>query len=195
MIELPQVTLIAYGSEKYRESQQKAIDYSCKDIKFGAVKNVIKECDGIDEWNKNIIYDLTNHVDTDFCLLIHPDGYIIHPECWRDEWLQYDYIGSPWPLPTDDFSYRDKSGTIQRVGNSVSLRSKRLIDLAPKFNLPWQSFHGFTNEDGFICVNNRHIYEEHGMKFAPLDVAIRFGKEHIIPENIDVNKTFVFHTP
>lgn len=193
MLKLPQVTLICVTS-KDLEGHKKALEKSCEGIEFGAVKLVWNEnIKSIDDWNYSIIYYLHTHVDTEFCILIHADGYIINPELWNPDWLNYDYIGAPFPLPKDAFSYRDTNGTIQRVGNSVSLRSKRLIGLAPKLGLKWQSWHGYWNEDGFISVNNRHIYEEHGMKFAPLEVAVHFSKEHEIPENKGL-KTFAFHS-
>ena len=192
-LQLPQVTLCCLGSEAYRETQQKALDYSSQFIEFGAVKNIIHECKGIDAWNRAIVFDLGGYIDTPFALLIHPDGYVVHPESWNDDWLQYDYIGAPWELPTDSFSYRDKYGKIQRVGNSVSLRSKNLMDLPKKLEMPWKAFHGFTNEDGYICVNMRHLFEEFGCKFAPIEVAKYFSRERDIPENEDVDKPFAFH--
>jgi hypothetical protein len=50
-------------------------------------------------------------------------------------------------LPSDDFSYRDIHGNIVSVGNSVSLRSKRLLELPIQLKLPWEPYHGFYNED------------------------------------------------
>ena len=191
MIKLPQVTLIAYGSRKYEKSQQEALDKSCQEIKFGAVKNIIDDnCINIDEWNKAIIYQLPKHIQTQFCMLIHPDGYIINPELWTNRWLRYDYIGAPWPLPKDNYSYRDEAGELVRVGNSVSLRSKKLLDLIAQRE--WKSYYGNTNEDGFICCHNRKWLESKGCKFAPLSVAKYFSKEHEIPENKGL-LTFAFH--
>ena len=192
MLELPQVTLVALTG-KDKEAHQRALDHSQLGIKFGAVKLVTNYlCNSIDEWNYHIVYDLGKHVDTPYALLIHANGFVVNPDEWRDEWLQYDYIGSPWPLPTDDFSYRDINGTIQRVGNSVSLRSKKLLDLPRKLNMEWKPFHGYTNEDGYICVNMRHVFEEHGCTFAPLEVAAKFGRENELPEHEGV-EPFVFH--
>ena len=191
-IKLPNVTLCAFGSEKYKESQQKALDYSSKNIEFGAVKNIIVATNTIDEWNKAVVFDLGDHIDTDFALLIHPDGGVGEPELWRDEWLNYDYIGSPFPLPTDNFSHRDIHGKIQRVGNSVSLRSKKLLQLPKKIGMEWKPFHEFYNEDGYICVNMRHVFEENGCKFAPFEAALYFGRENPLPENKGL-KTFVYH--
>jgi hypothetical protein len=193
MLRLPQVTLICLTNSKL-EAHQKALENSCQGIQFGAVKLIHRpDIDTIDKWNKAIVYELGDYVDTDYAILIHADGYIINPELWNDEWLKYDYIGAPFPLPQDDFSYRDINGVIQRVGNSVSLRSKKLLDLPKKLGMEWRSWHGFYNEDGYISVNMRHVFEEHGCKYAPLEVAVHFSKEHEIPENVGL-KTFAFHS-
>lgn len=191
-IKLPQVTLICLTNKDF-EGHKKAIDKSCEGIEFGAVKLIWDEkCNSIDEWNRKIIYELWRYVDTDYAILIHADGYVIHPELWKDEWLEYDYIGAPWPLPKDSYSYKDDKGNLQRVGNSVSLRSKRMLMLPTLLGFEWKSFHGNTNEDGFLCCHHRSELEENGMKFAPLEVAVNFSKEHEIPENKDV-ETFAFH--
>ena len=97
------------------------------------------------------------------------------------------------PLPSDDFSYRDVNGDIVRVGNSVSLRSKRLMELPSKLNMEWKSYYGNTHEDGFITCHNRHLFEAEGMTFAPIEVAKWFSRELEIPENVDVDKPFCFH--
>ncbi|MFA6524256.1 MAG: DUF5672 family protein [Candidatus Paceibacterota bacterium] len=191
-LKLPNVTLCCIGSEKYTNQQQRALDYSSKNIEFGAIKNIILSTNTIDEWNKAVVFDLGDYIETDFALLIHPDGGIGEPQLWRDEWLNYDFIGSPFPLPTDNFSYKDINGKIQRVGNSVSLRSKKLLQLPKKIGMEWKPFHGFYNEDGYICVNMRHIFEKNGCKFAPFEEALRFGKEMPLPENKGL-KTFVYH--
>jgi hypothetical protein len=110
---------------------------------------------------------------------------------WKDFWLKYDYIGAPWPLPTDDYSYRSESGKIQRVGNGVSLRSKKLMDLIA--TKPWREYFGNTHEDGFICCHNREWLESMGCKFASLEAAKDFSKEWTIPENEGL-ETFMFHS-
>ncbi len=207
MLNLSNVTLIAVTSVKIPQTI-KALEYSCRNINFGKVKLVsdtipenlppiisfefIEKMNNIDEWNYSIIYKLGKYIDTEYAMLIHDDGFIINPQSWKEEFLEYDYIGAPWPLPNDDFSFRDINGDIIRVGNSVSLRSKKLIDLPADLNLEWKSFHGYYNEDGFICVNYRHVYLNHGMKFANIDVAKYFSHETPIPE-IDGITPFAFH--
>lgn len=194
MIKLPQVTLVAMTGLNYQEKEHKeALAKSSLGIEFGDIKLIqLEKIKNINDWNKAIIYDLPNYIDTDYCLLIHSDGYIRNPQSWQDKWLEYDYIGAPWPLPQDNYSYRDNKNQIQRVGNSVSLRSKRLLQVPLKCKLEWKSFHGYYNEDGFISVNYRHIYEEEGCKFAPLEEAVKFGIEHELPEHARL-KPFTFH--
>jgi len=189
---LPQVTLISLIGRDYKvKEHEEALEKSSKGITFGAVKliqsNRIKD---ISSWNEAVIYDLPTYVDTDFALFVHHDGYVINSDLWRNEWLAYDFVGAPWPLPSDDFSYRTPSGQIVRVGNSVSLRSKKLMDLVA--TRPMEYHYGNNNEDGQICVWEREWLEEQGCRFAPLEVAKYFSKEHEIPENIGI-KTFAFH--
>jgi hypothetical protein len=125
-------------------------------------------------------------------MLIHDDGFIINSTAWRDEFLEYDYIGAPWPIPSDSLSYRDINGELIRVGNSVSLRSKRVLDLPSQLNLEWKPFHGFYSEDGFICVNYRHEFIKHGCKFADIGVAKYFSHETELIETIGI-APFAFH--
>lgn len=191
MIFLPNVTLIALTNKDF-EGHKEAIDKSCENIDFGAVKLVWDEkCDSIDEWNRKIIYELPNYFDTSHCLLIHADGYVIDSSKWNEAWLELDYIGAPWPMPVDDYSYRSESGRLIRVGNSVSLRSKRLMDLVK--TRKWRSYYGNSNEDGFVCCHNREWLESQGCKFATLEQAVHFSKEHEIPENKGID-TFCFHS-
>lgn len=207
MLELNNVTLIALTSVRIPQTI-KALEYSSKNIKFGAIKlasdikpndlpsyirhEYTEKSSNIDEWNYNIIYNLPKHVNTEFCVLIHDNGFIVNPTSWRSKFLEYDYIGAPWALPNDNFSFRDINGEIIRQGNSVSLRSKKLLDIPLKYNLEWKAFHGFTNEDGFICVNYRHKYLEAGCKFADINVAKYFSKEVEIEENKNI-EPFAFH--
>ena len=97
----------------------------------------------------------------------------------------------PRPLPQDGYSYRDEYGELVRVGNSVSLRSKKLMDAVAQYE--WREYYGNTNEDGFICCHHRQQLQSLGFRFAPLEIAVNFSKEHEIPENKDLS-TFAFHS-
>ena len=210
---LPNVTLCALTSVDI-PATVKALEYSCRGIDFGDVVLVTDrrpshlpeniryshttKLENINDFNYKMVYELGGHIHTDFAMIVHADGFIVHPECWRDEFLDYDYIGSPWPLPPegDTTTYRDIHGNICRVGNSVGIRSKRLLDYPKKAGIPWtgQAAYGkvWYFEDGFICCRIRHLLEAEGMHIAPLEVARYFGHETMIPE-IEGITPFCFH--
>ncbi len=210
-LKLPDVTLAAMTSVKIYETI-KALEYSMQGIEFGEVvlithrrpltlpkgityKHTSKLTD-IDCFNYKMVYELGDYIDTDYVLLIHYDGFVVHPEKWQEEFLRYDYIGSPWPVPKEGkrHCFHDINGNLCRVGNSVSLRSKRLLDFPREANLTWEKDEdGVYNEDVFLCCMNKHKIEEAGMRIAPVEVAKYFGHEHPVPETLNVDAPFVFH--
>jgi hypothetical protein len=191
MLKIPEVTIILLTNRDF-EGAKKAMDLSCKDIEFGGAKIIWDEkCNSIEKWNEKMIKELPKYIDTSHALIIHQDGHVVHPELWNTKWLELDFIGAPWPLPQDTYSYRDEEGELQRVGNSVSLRSKKLMDLVA--TRPMEFHYGNNNEDGQICCWNRKWLESKGCKFATFEQALHFSKEHNLPENAGLS-TFCFHS-
>lgn len=212
-LQLPQVTLVAMTSVNVKATIQ-AMEYSMRGIDFGdAVLITHKKPFGlpktiryshtskltnIDDFNYKMVYELGDHIKTDYALIVHADGFVVHPEMWRDEFLDYDYIGAPWPLPKegDTTTYRDIYGNICRVGNSAGIRSKRLMDFPKKANVPWEGEYAYGKmwfyEDGFICCKIRHLLEAEGMRIAPLEVAKYYSHEQMIPE-VEGITPFAFH--
>ena len=194
---LENVTMVAVAGVRIPETIE-ALKISSKDIKFGAVKLFTHEevkVEGVEvinieeldyeNYNRFIVFELYKHVDTEFILIIQDDGFIVNPDQWRDEFLLYDYIGAPFPIPNDNdnISYRDPFSNLIRVGNGgFSLRSKKILKLSSDLGLEWKSYYGYFNEDGFLSVHNRHLFVENGCKFAPLEVAKYFSHEANIPE-------------
>ena len=147
-------------------------------------------------YSKFMIEDLYRYIDTDYCLVIQADGFVINPQLWNDNFLDYDYIGAPWPhivglnnSPQGAFSF-DKN----RVGNGgFSLRSKKLLEACSlmKFDeltLPIKS------EDMVICHFFYEELQKAGITFAPLDLANQFSIESLIPGlNVDLSSSFGFH--
>lgn len=207
MRKLKNITLVAVATKEV-EATLAALRYSCREIQFErvllmapfhpepAARDVefvpIAPFSDVGEWGRFVVFKLHEYISTDHVMLVHADGFIVHPEQWQEAFRSYDYIGAPWPLPRDLLSYRDHLGNIIRMGNSVSLRSRRLLQLPSQLGLPWESDHGYFHEDGFLCVQNRHVLVEHGMLFAPLAKACLFAHEHPLPETCGI-KPFAFH--
>ena len=205
MIELKNVTIICVDCVS-ADRALKAMEFSMSGINFGSSKIItsqnishdiieIVNIDKLDyeEYSRFIVYELWKYVDTDYALLIQSDGFVVSPNHWQDDFLNYDYIGAPWGLPRDDFSYRDAFGNIVRVGNGgFSLRSKKLLSLSTKLDLEWKAYFGYYNEDGFFTCHNKHLFEAEGCVYAPLDVAKYFSHEVEIPETVGITP-FGFH--
>ena len=206
MIDLKNVTIVCVDCVS-AERALKAMEFSMKEINFGSAKIItsqnishdlieVVKVDKLDyvEYSRFIVYELWKHIDTDYALLIQSDGFVVNPTYWQDDFLNYDYIGAPWGLPKDDFSYRDAFGNIVRVGNGgFSLRSKKLLSLPTELNLEWKPYFGYYNEDGFFTCHNRHLFVNEGCVYAPLDVAKYFSHEVEIPETAGIIP-FGFHS-
>jgi hypothetical protein len=193
MLNLKNVSLACVTSVNL-DRAVKAINFSKRNIDFGEVllltdREIISEgikttkIDPVDYigYSKFIVYELHKHISKDHVILIQDDGFISNPEKWKDLFLDYDYIGAPFPVPREDdnISYRDPFGNLIRVGNGgFSIRSRKLLELPSLLNLEWKPYFGFHNEDGFFSVHNRHTLEKNGCKFAPIEIASLFSHEY-----------------
>lgn len=198
-LNLPSVTLAALASTNIEETV-KSLLFSSRDINFAEILLIsherpkflpekikyreIKEIDSYERYNYHVTYSLQHYIQTSHVLLVQHDGFVINPDSWSGSFLEYDYIGAPFPIPRDNFSYRDDLGRLVRVGNGgFSLRSKLILQAPDKLRLIWESFHGYFHEDGFLCCKNRSALEGFGVKFAPINVAAQFSMETKVDEN------------
>lgn len=125
------------------------------------------------------LHKLPDYIETDYCLSIHDDGFIINPHLWEDEFFEYDYIGAPW-VP----------GPWPRVGNAgFCLRSKKFLKLTK--DIPW---HLGAHDDGLMCQIHRAHFIGNGCLYASVEVAMKFSLESKIPEcEYNLNNCFGFH--
>lgn len=126
----------------------------------------IPRIDSIQGYSEFMLKELADWIESDFVLIIQWDGFVLHPECWTSEFLDYDYVGAPWTNQPAD----------RAVGNGgFSLRSKRVLramsDPAMTISHP---------EDICICHTNRErLEQQHGIAFAPRELAARFSFERV----------------
>lgn len=115
------------------------------------------------EYSRFMLTQLHAHIETSHALCVQWDGYVIDPRRWDPAFLNYDYIGAPWPHFADG----------HRVGNGgFSLRSRRLLAACAEMKLAGDL------EDVAICRTHRAELEERfGLVFAPEEVAQRFAWE------------------
>lgn len=188
---LPDVTLVMIDVQCHDLARLALFD-SMRDVDFG---EVIVFCNAdlavpgtrwvevprwpsIAECCKFLWYELPNHISTGWMLLIHWDGWIIDPSCWREDFWQYDYIGAPW-CHDDGFN----------VGNGNALRSLRLMRFVQQNpdRFPLTTY----REDDLLSRSYRPNLEALGFKWAPETVASRFSFECSRPSPF--SRHFMFH--
>ena len=184
-LKLPNVTLCAMTSVRVRETI-KAMEYSMRGIEFadaliitdkkpvflpkGIHYRHTSRLNHINDFNYKMVYELGDYIETDFVMLVHYDGFIVHPELWRDEFLDYDYIGAPWPLPKegDNTTYRDIHGNLCRVGNSVGIRSKRLLDYPKRRAFPGPRKRAGTTKTASSAAGSVICWKQRACALPPL---------------------------
>lgn len=126
------------------------------------------------DYSAFIIKSLGAHVTGSHVLVMQWDSFILDAGAWDPAFLDYDYLGAPWPHRAPP------------VGNGgFSLRSRRLLDA-----LQDPQIRDLQPEDYCICELYRERLEgEHGIRFAPLELARRFSFELEAPSG----PSFGFH--
>lgn len=197
MLELPQVTLIGIDCVDV-ERLLHAVAICRRSIRFGDVRVLtslphadpaiilIDPITSIEAYSAFMVKELNSYVATPFALVIQHDGFILNPDGWRDDFLDYDYIGAPHV--EDDGEYFGNGG--------FSLRSKRLLELMQhdeSIQLPPGEDGIPTPEDWYICVMAREYLEERGIRFAPAEVARHFAIEGDEQFGVTWTHQFGFH--
>lgn len=195
MLNLPNIQLLI-ASCFNAEAGVRALRYSMRDIQFGRVtllspykpKNIVEGIEYIkidpqtpDSMNTFAIKEMPKHYTLDYVLSIHDDGFVINPQNWKPEFLNYDFIGAPWP-PLH-------WNTTNRVGNmGFFLKSKKFAQM--ELNISY-----ICGPNDWLVTNYYYTpFITAGIKYAPIDVAAQFSMELPIPEvPHDLSKTFGFH--
>lgn len=122
----------------------------------------------IRDYNRLILIQLAERIETDYVLIIQWDGFILNPDKFDKFFFNYDYIGAP--------IFHPRSGE-KIVGNGgFSLRSKKLLKSLVKYT---SLINIEDPEDMTICHYMRPTLEDKSdIIYAPVDVAFRFSLEH-----------------
>lgn len=163
------------------------------------------------EYSLFVVYALHQLIETEFALLVQDDGWVLNARNWRDEYLDYDYIGAPSHLARitrpERTEYCSRFGWVEDMNHSCdridivynggfSLRSKKLLRAPAEQNLPYcippadflrgkplkMAWHNDAPlEDVQLCGYMRSALERSGVRFAPLRVARQFSVELMHP--------------
>ena len=208
-LKLPNVTLLAATSSEMDEAQV-SMRISLQNIEFGAAKLLcttapkqkypdieyvsIPPLNSVDDYNEIVFQDLHKYFETSHCLIVQSDSFVVNSNLWKEEFLEFDYIGAPWSnkiqLNPNLVLHLEKN----TVGNGgFSLRSHKLAETTAKINFTSLKF-PLKSEDIIIC---HYLYKEmlnNGIRSAPPELAAQFSMEnvnHLYGQ--DVNSVFGFH--
>lgn len=193
-LQLTNITLFSYNCVNPIESI-KALLYSSKYIDFAEILLISNEKPK--ELPSNIKFvetklktykdsckftyqELPYLIDTQYCLSIHDDGFVINPNLWDNNFLNYDYIGAPWKKFVHPRN---------RVGNGgFTLKSNRFLQLTK--NVRYLG----THDDTELTNDYYDYFVGSGCKYAPVEVAMKFSLESKIPEcEYNLDNCFGFH--
>lgn len=115
------------------------------------------------DYSDYLLSDLTSIIEGTHVLVIQWDSFVTNTDLWDSDYLEYDYIGAPWPHHPDS-----------PVGNGgFSLRSVKLIKALQDPRIIKKH-----PEDQAICIVNKYLLEsELDIKIAPLELASQFAIE------------------
>lgn len=173
---LPNVTLVNIDNVSGTLSDQ-AIRACLAQVEFGSI-SLFRHLEG-STYEEILWGQIPTDLMTSHALIIQYDGFIRDAALWKDEWLEYDYIGALWPW----YSSR-------RVGNGgFSLRSAKLMKFLAKNKA---EFPVRSPEDETLCRIYHPALEANGFRWAPEEVAREFSFERL-PLFVKPPATFGFH--
>lgn len=127
-------------------------------------------------YNTFIVKELYKYIETDYCLIVQHDGYILDATQWDNEFYNYDVVAAKW-------QYSDG----RNIGNGgFKLTTKKLLTILgadEKIEITYP-------EDEIIGRLYRHYLEKnYDIKFCSEEIADKFSFEL----NEPINPTFGFH--
>lgn len=187
-LHLANVSLVCIET-RYPKLAQYAIDRCLAEASFkeclllSSVKHALPDyieqvsippIESIEAYSEFMLRDLGQYFSGDHVLIMQWDSFILRGDLWTDEFLEYDYIGAPWP-------HRPVA-----VGNGgFSIRSRRLVDALSAITID-----RVHPEDFVICeLHREELINNHKIRFAPTSLATRFAFEGIQP----TSPSFGFH--
>ncbi len=193
-LKLPKVTLVCVDCVDI-ERALRAVSFCQEHIEFEEVKvlssiesqdervvHIHPKIRSILEYSNFMLGELSNYINTDYCLVIQHDGFVYNSDAWQDIFLKYDYIGA------NVVSY-DGPEDIQNGG--FSLRSKKLLEEVKNIFTIERNPKGYS-EDYYIFKLKERL-ESKNLKFPPKNISDEFSVEPLAKALYYKQKPFGFH--
>lgn len=156
-----------------------------------------------DEYQILSVYGLDNYTNADYVVTCQLDGFPLHREKWKNEFLDYDYVGAPWGRHIiwqhmlnyyvseerelySAFPVLDNIPRKYLVGNSgFCLRSRKFLEVSKKSSYPFHLCPVHRNhlcttpvyDDWFFSFTARDFFDLHNINFASPELASEFSLE------------------
>lgn len=140
------------------------------------------------------LFGVQPYVDTKYVFFIEHDGFVFDVNEWRNEYLNYDYIGAVWRIETRDNPDFDNKAF---VGNSgFCIMSKHFLDVIYKYKqelLPY--YKKYIMCDSVFCRSKycNKIFENENVTKAPPTLARHFSFEALNTFNENLKTFFGVH--
>ncbi len=130
-------------------------------------------------------------IDTEFCLVVQDDGWVINGANFLESYYQYDYIGAPCHAAIvghrllQRFEWTKMPSSVATViqNGGFSLRSRRFLEAPHRHGLAYlpETRAPLFNEDIQLTGTLRPVLEAVGIRFAPVNIARNFAIEYLGP--------------
>lgn len=141
-----------------------------------------------DAYNIFLLKNLADYINTDHIINIHYDGFCVNNQYWTDEFLEYDYIGSPtfkdWTPLANSLREHDlydlAPNDWYNGGGGFTLRSKKLLKALqdPRIDTTLSDKNFQRCEDATISIKFRELLvKDYNIKFAPMHLCLKWCTE------------------
>jgi hypothetical protein len=121
------------------------------------------------EYNQLMLKGVAPHVTQGHAMYVQSDSMVHQSNHWLDQFVDYDYIGAPWPNEPEG----------RNIGNGgFSLRSARFLQACLDPEIQLLEKYKYLQEDACIGREFRPLLEQrYEIKFAPTALAQKFCYE------------------
>jgi hypothetical protein len=136
-----------------------------------------------------VMHCLHSFIETDFCLLVQEDGWVINGVNFEKSYYDYDYIGAPCHAAISGnqliqrFQWTQMSSVSVIQNGGFSLRSHRFLEAPNRLGIAYmpETRPPLFNEDIQLTGTLRPSLEAAGLRFAPDAIARGFAIEYLGP--------------
>jgi len=135
------------------------------------------------------MYALQHYIETEYCLVVQDDGWVLNGENFTDVYYEYDYVGAPTHMGIKgeqaffNFTWQTETDVTVVQNGGFSLRSRKFLQAPSKHGILHKLFNvqPYINEDVQLSGLLRPQLENVGVRYAPNHIAKQFSVEYLGP--------------